>query len=53
MTLKTNKLRDAITFAIAVGTIAGTGSAFAQEAAPPEKKEATTLDRIEVTGSRI
>ena len=54
MTLKTNKLRDAISFAIAVGAIAGTGSAFAQEAAPPpQEKEATTLDRIEVTGSRI
>jgi iron complex outermembrane recepter protein len=54
MTLKTTKLRDAITFAIAVGTIAGTGSAFAQDAAPaPQEKEATTLDRIEVTGSRI
>ena len=53
MTLKTTKLRDAITFAIAVGTIAGTGTAFAQEAAAPQEKEATTLDRIEVTGSRI
>jgi iron complex outermembrane receptor protein len=54
MTLKTTKLRDAITFAIAVSTIAGTGSAFAQDAAPaPQEKEATTLDRIEVTGSRI
>ncbi|HEY1140538.1 MAG TPA: Plug domain-containing protein, partial [Lysobacter sp.] len=54
MTLKTTKLRDAIKFAIAVGTIAGTGSAFAQDAAPaPQEKEATTLDRIEVTGSRI
>src|SRR5688500_12431782 len=53
MTLKTTKLRDAITFAIAVSTIAGTGTAFAQEAAPAQEKEATTLDRIEVTGSRI
>src|SRR5688500_5557687 len=53
MTLKTTKLRDAITFAIAVGTIAGTGTAFAQDAAAPQEKEATTLDRIEVTGSRI
>ena len=54
MTLKTTKLRDAITYAIAVGAIAGTGSAFAQDAAPqPQEKEATTLDRIEVTGSRI
>ena len=53
MTLKTNQLRDAIKIAIAVGTIAGTGTAFAQEAAAPQEKEATTLDRIEVTGSRI
>jgi iron complex outermembrane recepter protein len=53
MTLKTTKLRDAIKFAIAVGTIAGTGTAFAQDAAAPQEKEATTLERIEVTGSRI
>ena len=52
MTLKTTKLRDAISFALVVGTtaVAGTGAAFAQDA---EQKEATTLDRVEVTGSRI
>lgn len=52
MTFKTTKLRDAITFALAAGatTLAGTGVAFAQET---EGQEATTLDRIEVTGSRI
>lgn len=50
MTLKTTKLRDAISFALAVGAIAGSGTAFAQEASG----EATTeLDRITVTGSRI
>ncbi|UNK50785.1 TonB-dependent receptor [Lysobacter sp. S4-A87] len=51
MTLKTTQLRDAITFALAVGTtaLAGTGAAVAQDA----PQEATTLDRIEVTGSRI
>lgn len=51
MTLKTTQLRDAITFALAVGATAaaGTGVAFAQEG----DQEATTLDRIEVTGSRI
>ena len=51
MTLKTTQLRDAITFALAVGTtaVAGTGAAFAQEG----EQQATTLDRIEVTGSRI
>jgi iron complex outermembrane receptor protein len=48
MNCKTNKLRDAITFALAVGAVAGTGVAFAQETT-----ETTTLDRIEVTGSRI
>jgi iron complex outermembrane recepter protein len=52
MTFKTTKLRDAITFALAAGatTLVGTGVAFAQET---EGQEATTLDRIEVTGSRI
>lgn len=51
MTLKTTKLRDAITFALAAGatTIVGTGAAFAQETSG----QPTTLDRIEVTGSRI
>jgi len=50
MMLKTNKLRDAITFALVVGTtaVAGSGVAFAQEG-----QQATTLDRIQVTGSRI
>lgn len=52
MTFKTTKLRDAITFAIAAGAtaLAGTGVAFAQDAGD---SHATTLDRIEVTGSRI
>ncbi|ATE70887.1 TonB-dependent receptor plug domain-containing protein [Lysobacter capsici] len=52
MILKTNQLRDAITFALAVSSTAlvGTGAAFAQETG---SKEATTLDRVEVTGSRI
>jgi iron complex outermembrane receptor protein len=60
MTLKTNTLRDAITFALAVGAtaVAGTGIAFAQDAttpapAAPADQQATNLDRIEVTGSRI
>ncbi|HEY0503101.1 MAG TPA: TonB-dependent receptor [Lysobacter sp.] len=50
MTFKTTQLRDAISFAIAVGATAaaGTGVAMAQDAEQP-----TTLDRIEVTGSRI
>ncbi|QCO67196.2 TonB-dependent receptor [Luteimonas yindakuii] len=50
MMLKTNKLRDAITFALVAGTtaVAGTGVAIAQEG-----QQATTLDRIQVTGSRI
>ncbi|MGH8084086.1 MAG: TonB-dependent receptor [Lysobacter sp.] len=56
MTLKTTKLRDAISFALVVGATAVTGTAFAQDAAPAQEapaQEATTLDRIEVTGSRI
>lgn len=47
MTLKTNKLRDAISFALVSTTaLAGTGAAFAQET----EKE---LDTVVVTGSRI
>mgnify|MGYP001552447402 FL=1 len=59
MTLKTTKLRDAISLALAVGvtTLAGTGVAFAQDTATTtpstETDQAKTLDRIEVTGSRI
>ncbi|HEU4772945.1 MAG TPA: TonB-dependent receptor [Lysobacter sp.] len=54
MTHKTTQLRDAISFALIAGTtaLAGTGVAFAQDA-PPAEQQATTLDRIEVTGSRI
>lgn len=50
MTLKTTKLRDAVALTLAAGAtaFAGTGSAFAQSG-----QEATTLDRIQVTGSRI
>ena len=48
MTFKTTKLRDAISFALAVSA-ASSGAAFAQDT----QKEATTLDRVEVTGSRI
>jgi iron complex outermembrane recepter protein len=52
MTFKTTKLRDAISFALVSGAtaLAGTGVAYAQET---EGQQATTLDRIEVTGSRI
>jgi iron complex outermembrane receptor protein len=53
MTVKTSKLRDAIKFALAVGAIAGTGSAFAQDPAASTSTETTELDRIQVTGSRI
>lgn len=56
MNIKTSKLREAITFALAVGATAvvGTGAAFAQDPAPAAEAEATTtLDRIQVTGSRI
>jgi outer membrane receptor protein involved in Fe transport len=53
MTLKTTQLRDAIKFALAVGatTVVGMGSALAQDTAPAQTP--TTLDRVEVTGSRI
>ena len=49
MTLKTNKLRDAISFAL-VGTTAlvGTGAAFAQDT-----QSSDDLDTVVVTGSRI
>ena len=55
MNCKKTQLRDAIVIALAVGTtaLAGTGVAFAQEAAPAGVEDATTLDRVEVTGSRI
>ena len=46
MICKTNKLRDAVVIAL-VATAATGGTAVAQE------KGATTLDRLEVTGSRI
>ncbi len=55
MTLKTTKLRDAINLALAVSAtaLAGTGVAFAQDTPATTDQQATTLDRIEVTGSRI
>ncbi|MGY4516828.1 iron complex outermembrane receptor protein [Lysobacter sp. HA18] len=57
MTFKTTRLRDAISIAIAMSSVAAAGSAFAQTttaptAAPPTG-DAQQLDRIEVTGSRI
>lgn len=56
MTLKTTKLRDAITFALVAGAtaVAGTGVAFAQEdAEATSTPTASSLDRVTVTGSRI
>jgi len=56
MTLKTTKLRDAISLALAVSvtTLAGTGVAFAQDTTSSTDSDQTkTLDRIEVTGTRI
>ncbi|MGN7726096.1 TonB-dependent receptor [Luteimonas sp. 22616] len=58
MTFKTTKLRDAITFALVAGAtgIAGTGVAFAQDqdqGSTTAASDTTTLDRIEVTGSRL
>ena len=45
MNYKQSKLRDAVLIALAVGTAGTTGAVFAQDT--------TTLDRLEVTGSRI
>lgn len=56
MTLKTTKLRDAISFALIAGTtaLAGTGIAFAQDSEAEQSTGAPTqLDKITVTGSRI
>ncbi|WP_133477356.1 TonB-dependent receptor [Cognatilysobacter segetis] len=55
MTFKTTRLRDAITLALAVGSVAGTGAAFAQDTTPTTggNTNAQELGRIEVTGSRI
>ncbi|MGN0858483.1 MAG: TonB-dependent receptor [Stenotrophomonas sp.] len=47
MNCKQSKLRDAVLIALAVGSAGTTGAVFAQSNAP------TTLDRLEVTGSRI
>lgn len=58
MTFKTNKLRDAIAFAILTGVAAtaGTGAAFAQQQPQPEQQpqqRAADLDRVTITGTRI
>jgi iron complex outermembrane recepter protein len=51
MTLKTNKLRNAISYALVSTTaLAGTGVAFAQDQGNEQDEE---LDRIEIVGSRI
>lgn len=49
MTPKSTRLRDAITLALLSG-VAVSGGAFAQDSS---SKSETTLDRIEVTGSRL
>ena len=45
MTFKTNKLRDAISFALVVGT-AGTGVAFAQEAQQVSMHHAADVSKL-------
>jgi iron complex outermembrane recepter protein len=52
MTLKTTKLRDAISFALAVSTtaLAGTGVAYAQDTSGNSSQD---LDKVTVIGSRI
>src|SRR5690606_38218423 len=47
-----HRLRDAISLALVAGAAAVSGNAFAQEDSPAGQ-DATTLDSIEVTGSRI
>lgn len=49
MNCKTNKLRDAVVYALVVSA-AGTSTAFAQDTGSGDP---TNLDRIEVTGSRL
>src|SRR3546814_1988281 len=54
MILQTHRLRDAILLALAASTtLAGTGVAFAQDQDQEATPVTTTLDRIEVTGSRL
>jgi len=50
MNCKSNKLRDAVVLALVVGAGGTATTAFAQDAGTGQ---ATNLDRIEVTGSRI
>src|SRR5688572_10875342 len=54
MSFKRNKLRDAITFALVVGSASafGAGAAFAQET-PAAETTPTEIDTINVTGTRI
>ncbi len=49
MSFKSNTLRDAVCFALAMGTLGVAGAAQAQEGA----ENAQELDRVEVTGTRI
>ncbi|HVI57266.1 MAG TPA: hypothetical protein VM619_00120, partial [Luteimonas sp.] len=55
MTLHIHRLHGAILTALAATplALAGAQDARAQDAAPAGDQQATTLDRIEVTGSRI
>lgn len=54
MNCKTNQLRDAIAIALVMGSAGLAGSAFAQDSDTAKSDgSAKTLDRIEVTGSRL
>lgn len=57
MSYKTNKLRDAVVFALIAGVASNATTAFAQEAGSDTTTTlpgtTTTLDRVEITGSRI
>src|SRR3546814_410638 len=54
MILQTHRLRDAVVTGVQTcPTPAGTGVAFAQDQDQEATPDTTTLDRIEVTGSRL
>ena len=53
MSLKTTQLGEAIAFALTAGTLAFVAAPGAASAQDAENEQTTTLDRIEVTGTRI
>ena len=47
------KLPSAIKYALFVSAASLAGNALAQDTTPPTDETTTTLDRVQVTGSRI